>query len=290
MKKGLGRGFDSLIPTTLIDETFDPTAQQDTKLSRLQEIPLELVQPDPNQPRRSFDEVALEELAASVREHGILQPIVVSPHGKKYTIVAGERRWRAAGMARLSTVPAIVRTLSSQHRLEVSLIENLQRRDLNPIETATAYLKLRDQFSMTLEQIGERVGGKSSSAISNTLRLLKLPKDVQEAVFRGEVSEGQVRPMIGMPEEAAKELLVRIIREGWSARKIEQWIALLKKSKNQSTGQKVVRPQRYIKAAENWAERFSSKVDVKANSRGAGKIVIPFKNEADFERIKELLG
>lgn len=289
MKKGLGRGFDSLIPAALIDETFDPTAQQDVKISKLQEIPLELIQPDPEQPRRSFDEGALEELAASVREHGILQPIVVSPHGKKYSIVAGERRWRAAGLAGLATIPAIVRTLSGQHRLEISLIENLQRRDLNPIETATAYLKLRDQFSMTLEQIGVRVGGKSSSAISNTLRLLKLPKEVQEAVFRGEVSEGQVRPMIGMHEEEAKDLLEKIIQEGWSARKIEQWIAHLKKSKKQTVTQKAMKPPQYVKAAENLTERFRSKIDISANAKGAGKIVIPFKNEADFDRIRQLL-
>ena len=290
MKKGLGRGFDSLIPTAMIDETFDPTAQQDVKISKLQEIPLELIQPDPEQPRRSFDEGALEELAASVREHGILQPIVVSPHGKKYSIVAGERRWRAAGLAGLVTIPAIVRTLSGQHRLEISLIENLQRRDLNPIETATAYLKLRDQFSMTLEQIGERVGGKSSSAISNTLRLLKLPKEVQEAIFRGEVSEGQVRPMIGMPEDEAKDLLKKIIQEGWSARKIEQWIAYLKKSKKQTTVQKNTKPMQYVQVAENLTERFRSKIDIRTNAKGAGKIVIPFKNEADFDRIRQLLG
>ena len=290
MKKGLGRGFDSLIPTAMIDETFDPTAQQDIKISKLQEIPLELIQPDPEQPRRSFDEGALEELAASVREHGILQPIVVSPHGKKYSIVAGERRWRAAGLAGLVTIPAIVRTLSGQHRLEISLIENLQRRDLNPIETATAYLKLRDQFSMTLEQIGERVGGKSSSAISNTLRLLKLPKEVQEAIFRGEVSEGQVRPMIGMPEDEAKDLLKKIIQEGWSARKIEQWIAYLKKSKKQTTVQKNTKPMQYVQVAENLTERFRSKIDIRTNAKGAGKIVISFKNEADFDRIRQLLG
>ena len=290
MKKGLGRGFDSLIPTAMIDETFDPTAQQDVKISKLQEIPLELIQPDPEQPRRSFDEGALEELAASVREHGILQPIVVSPHGKKYSIVAGERRWRAAGLAGLVTIPAIVRTLRGQHRLEISLIENLQRRDLNPIETATAYLKLRDQFSMTLEQIGERVGGKSSSAISNTLRLLKLPKEVQEAIFRGEVSEGQVRPMIGMPEDEAKDLLKKIIQEGWSARKIEQWIAYLKKSKKQTTVQKNTKPMQYVQVAENLTERFRSKIDIRTNAKGAGKIVISFKNEADFDRIRQLLG
>lgn len=220
MKKGLGRGFDSLIPATLIDETFDPTASQDGKLSRLVELPIDKVIADPNQPRRFFDEKALTELTESVREHGVVQPIVVTAEGDKYMIVAGERRYRASQQAGLKIVPAIVRTLSAQHRLEISLIENLQRRDLNPIETATAYVKLRDQFNMTLEQIGARVGGKSTSAVSNTLRLLKLPQAVKEAIFNGRLSEGQARPIIGLPEEDAVELMERIIREDWSVRRI----------------------------------------------------------------------
>ena len=192
MKKGLGRGFDSLIPTNLLDETFDPTAEQDTQLSQLCELDIDAVMADPGQPRRFFDEAALTELSLSIAEHGVVQPIVVTPERDgTYLIVAGERRWRAAKMAGLKQIPSIVRSMTSQHRLEVSLIENLQRRDLNPLETATAYLKLRDQFNMTLEEIGQRVGGKSVSAVSNTLRLLKLPKFVQTALFEHKLSEGQ---------------------------------------------------------------------------------------------------
>lgn len=201
MKKGLGRGFESLIPTNLIDETFDPTAQQDVKVSRLRDIVIDKIIPDPNQPRRFFDETALSELAESVREHGVVQPIVVTPKDGKYLIVAGERRWRAAKRADLAEVPCIVRSMSDQNRLEISLIENLQRHDLNALETATAYQKLRDQFNMTLEEIGKRLGGKSISAVSNTLRLLKLPKTVQQALFEGRLNEGQARPLIGLPED-----------------------------------------------------------------------------------------
>ena len=219
----------------------------------------------------------------------MLQPIVVSPQGQKFVIVAGERRWRAAKRAELKTIPALVRTLSGQHRLEISLIENLQRRDLNAIETATAYLKLRDQFNMTLEKIGERVGGKSASAISNTLRLLKLPKTVQEAVFAGKVSEGQVRPMIGLPEEMAEELLERVIGEGWSARRIEQWISRHKKAVKAHT-QPVALENVHQSTIDHLTSRFKSPVSVHANAKGAGKIVISFKNEEEFARIRELLG
>ena len=146
-KKGLGRSFDSLIPTELLDESFDPTSEQDDRVSDLRYIKLSEITPDPDQPRRAFDEVSLDELAASIKEHGVLQPIVVAPDKQGYKIVAGERRFRASQRAGLEKIPALVRTLSSQHKLELSLIENLQRSDLNPLETATAYLKLRDQFN-----------------------------------------------------------------------------------------------------------------------------------------------
>ena len=290
MKKGLGRGFDSLIPSTLIDETFDPTAKQDVKLSTLQELEIASIVPDIEQPRRFFDEEALAELAASIKEHGVLQPIVVSPNGAKYVIVAGERRWRASQRAGLKTIPAIVRSLSDQHRLEISLIENLQRRDLNAIETATAYLKLRDQFNMTLEQIGERVGGKSPSSISNTLRLLKLPKLAQEAIFEGRISEGQARPLIGLDETVVKEILTKIINEDWSARKVEQWVVQYKKqpkaadAKTTSTSALV-----YDQTIKSLSNKFKSNIDIKSNTKGSGKIIISFKDEADFKRISQLL-
>jgi len=289
-KKGLGRGFESLIPTNLIDETFDPTSAQDGKLTSLKNIKIDKIQPDPNQPRRSFDEKALEELAASIKQHGIVQPLVVTPQGDGFVIVAGERRWRAAKLAEEKTVPCLVRTLSGQNRLEISLIENLQRRDLNPLETATAYLKLRDQFNMTLEEIGQRVGGKSISAVSNKLRLLKLPKSIQEAVFDGRLSEGQARPLIGMPEKVAKELMERIIREDWSSRKTEQWVTLWRQTDKQPNKRKKPAEQPHNEAVMQLRKRFNSKISVSANARGAGKIVIPFKSDEDFERIRKLLG
>ena len=227
-KKGLGRGFDSLIPTELLDESFDPTAEQDERVSDLRYIKLASIMPDPDQPRREFDDDALVELSKSIKEHGVLQPVVVRPHGDGYMIVAGERRFRASKLAKLDRIPALVRTLSGQHRLELSLIENIQRRDLNPLETATAYLKLRDQFNLTLDDIGKRVG-KTSAAIANTMRLLRLPGAVRDVVARGELSEGQARSLTSLPEEEILRVVPIIIKEQWSARTIERYVSNYKK-------------------------------------------------------------
>ncbi|MFA5392629.1 MAG: ParB/RepB/Spo0J family partition protein [Candidatus Paceibacterota bacterium] len=287
VKKGLGRGFESLIPTDLLDESFDPTAAQDEQISDLRNIKLDQIITDPNQPRRQFDEVALAELAASITEHGVLQPIVVSPYKKGYQIVAGERRYRAAKIAGLDKIPALVRTLNGQHKLELSLIENLQRSDLNPIETAMAYLKLRDQFNLTLEEIGRRVGKKSVSAISNALRLLKLPKSARLAVVEGQLTEGQARPLIMLDKETINTLVPKIIREGWSARKIEQYVVALKGNKQRKTQPEIIRT--LTTDEERWTKRYGSKVEIQVNTRGAGKIVLRFKNQKEFNRLKELL-
>ena len=290
-KKGLGRGFDSLIPTELLDESFDPTSEQDDRVSDLRYIKLSEISPDPDQPRRAFDEIAMVELSESIKQHGVLQPIVVAPNDGGYVIVAGERRFRASERAGLEKIPALVRTLSGQHKLELSLIENLQRSDLNPLETATAYLKLRDQFNLTLDEIGQRVGGKTSAAISNTLRLLRLPLVAREALIAGEIREGQARPLIGLPEDIVAEFVPRIIKEGWSARTIEQRTNKLKAAQQPESKLKhpVVKVERYAKEETQFAKRFSTPVEVRSNRRGAGKIVIPFKNHADFERISKLL-
>lgn len=290
-KKGLGRGFDSLIPTELLDESFDPTAQQDNQVSDLRHIKVAEISADPEQPRRHFDEAALDELAASVKEHGILQPIVVTPSAEGYTIVAGERRWRAAVRAELDRVPALVRTLTDQHRLELSLIENLQRRDLNVLETATAYLKLRDQFNLTLEQIGRRVGGKSISAISNTLRLLRLPDSVKTALAEGRLSEGQARPLVNLDPAIVEEVLPQILKEDWSARRIEQFIIQLKKD-GSIPSKKTVRRETgvpYEEDTKRLSKRLGAGVSVKTNAKGAGQIVIKFASDEDFQRIKQLL-
>lgn len=291
LKKGLGRGFESLIPTDLLDESFDPTSSQDEKVSELRNIKLSEIRADPDQPRRHFDEGALQELAASIAEHGILQPIVVTPHPEGYMIVAGERRFRAAGIAKLEKVPALVRTLGNQHRLELSLIENLQRRDLNPLETATAYLKLRDQFNLTLDEIGQRVGGKSVSAISNTLRLLRLPVAVRTALLDGKLTEGQARPLVGLDEAVINDLLPKLIKEEWSARKIEQFIVELKKTTQATSAQKqtAVTPVAYEEDTKQLAKRLAAPVSVKTNAKGAGQIVIKFSSDDEFQRIQKLL-
>lgn len=291
-KKGLGRSFDSLIPTELLDESFDPTAQQDSQVSDLRHIKISEISPDPDQPRRHFDELSLTELSDSIKEHGILQPIVVTPHKGGYVIVAGERRWRAATMAGIDKMPALVRTLTDQHRLELSLIENLQRRDLNVLETATAYLKLRDQFNLTLEQIGKSVGGKSISTISNTLRLLRLPVSVKNALASGQLSEGQARPLINLDHDMIEQILPQLLKEEWSARRVEQFIVQLKQDGAVAVKKnlKNVSATPYKTEVERLKKRFGTNVSVKTNAKGAGQIVIRFKSADDFSRLQRLLG
>ncbi|MGO3701607.1 MAG: ParB/RepB/Spo0J family partition protein [Candidatus Saccharimonadales bacterium] len=288
-KHGLGRGFSSLIPDELLDESFDPTATQDEQVSDLRTIKLSQITPDPDQPRRHFDETALDMLAASVKEHGILQPIVVVPKGDGYMIVAGERRWRAAHRAGLEKIPTLVRTLTDQHKLELSLIENLQRHDLNPLETATAYMKLRDQFNMTLDAIAQRMGVRSVSTVSNKMRLLKLPNSVKKAVAEGKISEGQARPLIGVDLAIAEELVESIVKEGWSARKIEQMVVQLK------DGEKAPKPatKPAVTLHENEVKRLSKRLDanvkISSNAKGAGRITIAFKSTEELERLETLL-
>ena len=285
-KKALGRGFDSLIPSELFDESFDPTASQDERVSELRMLKIKEVSADPDQPRRHFDEVALTELSDSIKEHGVVQPIVVTPHKNGYLIVAGERRYRASKLAGLEKIPALVRTLSAQHKLELSLIENLQRQDLNVLETATAYLKLRDQFNLTMDQIGQRVGGRSPSAINNTLRLLKLPQQVKDALMQGKLSEGQARPLVNVDQSVVLNILPQIIRENWSARRVEAAIASLKGGQ-QPTEKPIVK---YQQEAEILTKRLDTKVKVSTTKRGSGSISITFKNKTEFDRLLKLLG
>ncbi len=286
--RGLGRSFESLIPTDLIDESFDPTAAQDGQVSELRSLPITSIEADPDQPRRHFDEEAIDELAQSVKEHGVIQPIIVIRKGEGYQIVAGERRFRAATKAGLEKIPALVRSLTNQHKLELSLIENLQRRDLNVIETATAYAKLRDQFNLTNEQIGERVH-KSPSAVNNTMRLLKLPKEVQYLVAEGELTEGQVRPLIARDADFVLKLIPRIIAEEWSARKIEQYIVNSKKD-DASDDQTIAAPDaRFDARITSMKNRLETDVAIRMNSRGAGRIVITFKSQDELERLQSLI-
>lgn len=290
-KKALGRGFESLIPIDFLDESFDPTASQDQQISELRQIKLDQIVIDPNQPRKKINEEDLEDLAASISEHGVVQPIIVTPHKGGYQIVAGERRFRASKIAGLDKIPALVRTLTGQHKLEISLIENLQRKDLNVMETATAYLKLRDQFNLSLEQIGKRVGNKSVSAVSNTLRLLKLPNYVREMLVDEKLNEGQARPLIGLDEGIIEKVLPNIIREGWSSRKVEQFLVDFKKNRSSSkmSSSHQIHRQPYKSQLMHIKSHLKTEVSIRTNAKGAGQITIKFKNEKEFERLQKLI-
>lgn len=278
--KGLGRGFESLIPTDVITEEFDVTSEVDGKVSELRELKLEDIVCDEGQPRKHFDKVALEELAASIQEHGVLQPIVVVKVGKKYQIVAGERRYRASQIAEMETIPAIVRTLDAQNKLELSIIENAQREDLNPIELATAYAKLKEQFNLTDKQIGERVG-KSSSSIQNTMRLLKLPDEAKRAMQEHHLMEGPMRPLITLDPEQIHEILPKMIEGGWSARKVEQYIAENKKK----SSTRAVKVNEFLKEEAKLGRKFGVEVRIRGRS-----VTLSAKNDGEFQKLLKVLG
>ncbi len=274
-KKGLGRGFASLIPTDLVEAEFDPTSNEDAKLSQLVELNIEDVVRDGDQPRKDFNEEALQELAASIKEHGVLQPIVVVRKDDKYQIVAGERRWRASKLAERKTIPAIVRTLDAQNKLELSIIENAQREDLNPIELATAYAKLKEQFNLTNEEIGKRVG-KSAATIINTMRLLKLPEEAKKAMQEHNIMEGPMRPLISLDPETIHEILPKIIENDWSSRKVEQYVAENKKK----SSLKAVKANNYLKDEARLSREYNAEVKIRGRS-----VTFSTKDDTEFRRL-----
>ena len=276
-KHGLGRGFESLIPTELVDDEFDPTA--DVVLDALSEIELDKIERDPDQPRKDFDKEALDALALSIKEHGVLSPIVVIKNEDKYMIVAGERRWRAAKIAGLSKIPAIVRTLDAQNRLELSIIENAQREDLSAIELATAYAKLKNQFNMSNAEIAKRIG-KSEIAITNSLRLLNLPDNAKEAMRAHKLTEGVMRPLIKAEKKTIDAVLPKIIEEGWSARQVEQFMASSKKKSSTVA----VKTMSYRKQEVALQDKYAAKVRI-----GAKSITFSCKDENELKELIEKL-
>lgn len=276
---GLGRGFESLIPTEFVDDDFDVTAKEDKKASNLTEVPITEIVRDEDQPRKEFAPEALEALANSIKEHGVLQPLVVVKEGDKYKIVAGERRFRASKMAGLEKVPVIIRTLEAQERLEISIIENAQREDLNAIEMATAYAKLKSQFNLSEAEIAERVG-KSKSAVVNTMRLLNLADDVKKAMVEHKLSEGVMRPLIGVDEELVEKILPKIIEEGWTARRVEKEMA----EKKQKSSVRAVKQTSYIKQETVLAKKYDANVRVRGRS-----ITITCRTDDELKELLEKL-
>jgi len=277
--KGLGRGFDALIPTDLVDEDFDPTAKQDKKESELKSIKISEIFPDEEQPRRDFAPEAMEALAASIKEHGVLQPIVVTKEEGKYKIVAGERRWRASKIAGLDKIPAIVRSLDSQNRLELSIIENAQREDLNPIELATAYAKLKNQFNLSDEDIAAKIG-KSEATIQNTLRLLNLPEDVKHIMVKEKLTEGVMRPLVNRDEKTIRKVLDKIIKEDWTARKVERYF----QDHKQKSSAALIKRDQYHKEEEALTAKYNIPVKISGRS-----LTFKCKNTTDLQNLIDKL-
>lgn len=278
----LGRGLDALIST---DEVLPPGS------STIKEIPLDEIEANPNQPRREFDEGSLQELSNSIRELGIVQPITVRQTAvRKYQIVAGERRWRASQMAGLATIPAYIRTIDDENVMEMALVENIQREDLNAIDIALAYAHLLDQEGMTQEKVADRVG-KSRVAVANYLRLLKLPAQVQMALQKKTIDMGHARALLSLDSPSQQlEVFEEIQRVGASVRQVEEMVKKLKngedvlgKRKKQGTANHLA--EEFDILREQLTKFFQTKISLNISQNGKGKISIPFANEEELEHI-----
>ena len=293
-KRGLGKGLGALLedPTTDITVKSKPSKNTETAGS-VAKIEIKNIEVNPFQPRVEFEKEALAELVSSIKEHGIIQPITVRKLGyNKFQIISGERRYRASQIAGLKEVPTYIRIANDQAMLEMAIVENVQRKDLNAIEVATSFQRLLDECNLTQEQLSEKVG-KNRSTVTNFLRLLKLPDAIQVGVRDQKISMGHARALIGIQDEKKQyELFDRVIAESLSVRKLEELISNYKTENLETAADKPVksnlRPEE-IKLREDLAFRFNSKIDIKKTAKGNGKLVIPFKSEEHLERIMGLL-
>ncbi len=291
----LGRGLDDIGSGRGLDALIDTREVRTQGSSNLNEIPVSQIEPNPDQPRREFDETALEELAASIREMGIISPITVRQvNDNHYQIIAGERRWRASQRAGLTTIPAYIRTVEDENVMELALVENIQREDLNAIEIALAYEHLAETTGMTQEKISERVG-KSRTAVTNYMRLLKLPAQIQMALKEKHIDMGHARALLSLDSPTLQIKLFREIqKQGYSVRKVEELVQMLKagdtvQAANKKISTKSPLPQEYNILKDKLSGLFQAKVQMTCSPKGKGKISIHFDNEEDLERIMKAI-
>lgn len=278
-KTGLGRGFGSLLPTN-----FDTGSFLAEEHERIQKLATSSLQPNPDQPRQHFDENALLELSESIKQFGIIQPIVATAVGDNYMIIAGERRWRAAKLADLKQVPVIVRTSKELEQLELAIIENVQRVDLSPLEQAASIERLHEQFNSSYEAIAKRLG-KAHSTVVNIVRLLQLPDDAKQALFEKRITEGHARQLLALKADAEKqaELLELIIKNDWSVRQAERFVSSHKEGVKESA-QAQERVQTETPATKALGERLGTKVAVKRMAHG-GRLEITFRDDEHLEKL-----
>ncbi len=293
-KTALGRGLDEIGEGRGLDALIDTSNVRTQGSSTISEIAIDQIEANPNQPRREFDPTAMQELANSIAQLGIVQPITLRQVAdNRYQIVAGERRWRASQMAGLTTIPAYIKTINDENIMEMALVENIQREDLNAIEIALAYQQLMEKSGMTQEKMSERVG-KSRSAVTNYLRLLKLPAQVQMALQKKEIDMGHARALLAIDSPSLQIKLFREIQKNnYSVRKVEEMVQMLKNGSDVEAGKKKIAaksqlPEEFTALRNHLSDFFQTKVQMNCTAKGKGKITIPFANEEELERIMNI--
>jgi len=270
-RRGLGKGLEALIPST----------------PGVNEVAIDSIVPNPRQPRQTLDPEALQELATSIREQGLVQPLVVTEAEEGYQLLVGERRWRAARLAGLDVVPVVVRDVTPQQMLELALVENLQREDLNPLETASAYQQLVDEFGLTQQQVADKVG-KNRVTVTNTLRLLKLPTQVKEALLQGEITEGHARAMLRLPSQKDQlDMLEAVLKGALSVRQTEQLVRRLAEEPKHKP-KLAKKPPELTALEDDFRQALGTKVNLSRGSKG-GRLVIYFYSEEELQAIHDLI-
>ena len=285
-RKALGKGIHALIP----DFEMGVPESHENGPAKNTELLIDEISPNRFQPRKYFDDDKLEELVTSIRDNGVLQPIVVQKVEAGYELVVGERRWRASKKAGLKKIPAVIREVTDAQALELAIIENIHRQDLNPIEEADAYARLADEFALTQEMIAKRVG-KSRTAVANTLRLLKLSRNIKEDLISGKISMGHARALLGLDNAGQMEALRKeIFKQDLTVRQTESRVSRLKQSVSKKPVSLVSKKNIFIKDLEKEFERrLGTKVDIKPAKKG-GKLVVTYYSDDDLDRIKDLIG
>ena len=284
IKKGLGKGLDSMIPENKTKAEIKNTAD-----NSFVEISVTDIDPNLGQPRKSFDEDGLLELSESIKIHGVIQPLILTKRGKRYEIIAGERRWRASKLAGIKKVPAIIREYTDKEIMEVSLIENIQRQDLNPIEEAEAFKNLIDEYKMKQDDLAERIS-KSRSAITNALRLLKLDDKVKAMLAEGMITTGHARALLGIEDKSKQHMLaVKIFDEKLSVREVEKIVRQMLETKEEKKEDKSSEKLVYKQLEDSLKSILGSKVSIKGKQDGKGKIEIDYYSLDELDRITELL-
>lgn len=288
--RGLGKGLDSLIPNT-IGEAKEKKESKEKVENKNPEtmVKLSMVEPNGEQPRKNFDEDSLLELAESIKQFGLLQPIIVQDRKNHYEIIAGERRWRAAKMAGLKEIPVIIKNLTNQEIVEISLIENIQRKDLNPIEEAQAYKRLLEEFNLKQDEVAERVS-KSRTAVTNSMRLLKLCDEVQQMVVNEMISTGHARALLSIEDPEEQYMIAqKVFDEKMSVREVEKLVKDLHKPEKAPKKENKSLEVIYQNIENRLKESLGTKVSISPKNNGAGKIEIEFYNHDDLDRLMEQL-